>query len=368
MDDRDWNENDPRPDGDIGHVGDIGDIGDAGDDVAPLLHLAGRRPRLPEDEVAPLRAAAREVFRRQAERTARRRRLGWAAGAGLAAGLAAVLLLVVGPVLRRAAAPGSSQPVATLEMRIGEVALSGVAGVPSGTRTLLAGAVVTTAENGRAAVRLPAGVSVRIDGSSSVRLDSAETLTLERGALYTDSGSSTPSQGIEVATAFGSVRDVGTQFEVRLLAGRGGPSGPGAGALRVRVREGKVLVDHAGTVHQALAGSELVVQANGSFQRAAVPVFGPGWDWVQRAAPALAIEGASLADFLAWVSRETGLRWRLAGPGAGRPPEEIVLHGSIEGLTAEEALAVVLPGCGYRHRRVGGELWLEGVGRSGKRP
>ena len=307
------------------------------EDVARLLRVAGRRPRLPESEVAPLRAEAREVFRRQARKATVRRRLGWTAlGSGLAA---AVLLLVLGPFLRHE--PSPSLPIAQIEMRTGEVTLSDA--------VLLPGTVVTTADSGRVAVRLPAGASVRIDGNSSVRFDSRHALTLEHGALYADSGApGEPHEGIEIATAFGTVRDVGTQFEVRLLTGE---------ALRVRVREGKVLVDHDGEVHEAGAGSELLVHEDGSSQSADVSVYGPGWDWVQRTAPPFTIENASLADFLHWVSRETGLRWQLAEPRDD--PRQVILHGSIEGLTAEEALSVVLPGCGYRHRLVGGEIRLE---------
>lgn len=301
-----------------------------------LLGLAGRRPRLPENEVAPLREEARAVFRRQARKALVRRRLGWTAmGSGLAA---AVLLLVLVPLLRRD--PGSSLPIAQLEIRTGEVTVSG-------SGALLPGTVVTTADSGRVAVRLPAGASVRIDANSSVRFDSGSTLTLKRGALYADAGSSAkPHEGIEIATPFGSVHDVGTQFEVRLV-----PEG-----LRVRVREGKVRVD-AERIREAEAGSELLLHADGSSESADVPVYGPGWDWVQRAAPPFTIDNASLAQFLDWVSRETGLRWRPAEPRDD--PRKVVLHGSIEGLTAEEALSVVLPGSGYRYHVVDGEIRLE---------
>ncbi len=303
-----------------------------------LLRLAGRRPRLPESEVAPLREEAREVFRRQARKAAGRRHLVWAVTA--AAGLAAVLLLVAGLLMFRR--PGV--PVAQIERRTGEVTVSG-------SGALLPGTVITTADSGRVALRLPAGASVRIDGNSSVRFDSGSTLTLERGALYADAGPpGAPHERIEIATSFGSVRDVGTQFEVRLL-----PEG-----LRVRVREGKVRVD-AERIREAGAGSELLVHADGSSESADVPIYGPGWDWVQRTAPPFTIENASLADFLNWVSRETGLRWRLAEPGnhPEQGPEQVILHGSIEGLTAEEALSVVLPGSGYRYRVAGGEIRLE---------
>lgn len=307
------------------------------DPESRLLRLAGRRPRLPESEVAPLREEAREVFRRQARKARVKRRLGWVAalGSGLAA---ALLLLFLGPLLRRD--PNPPPPIAQLEMRTGEVTVSG-------SGSFLPGTVVTTADGGRVAVRLPAGASVRIDGNSSVRFDSGRTLTLECGALYADVGASgKPHEGIEIATPFGSVRDVGTQFEVRLL-----PAG-----MRVRVREGKVRVD-AERIREAEAGSELLLHADGSSESTEVPVYGPGWDWVQRTAPPFIIENANLDQFLRWVSRETGLRYRLADPRDD--PERVILHGSITGLTAEEALSVVLPGSGYRHRIVEGEIWLE---------
>ena len=306
------------------------------EDVARLLRVAGRRPWLPESEVGPLRAEAREVFRRQA-REAGRSHLVWTMTA--AAGLAAVLLLVAGLMYRPPAGSRSDVPVAQIERRTGEVTLS--------RSVLLPGTLITTAEGGRVALRLPTGASVRIDGGSSVRFDSAHSLTLERGALYADSESSADHEGIEIATPLGSVHDIGTQFEVRLL-----PEG-----LRVRVREGTVRVGYGGKLLEAGAGSELLVQEDGSARSADVPVYGPGWDWVQRAAPPFTIENASLAEFLHWVSRETGLRWHLAEPGDD--PEKVILHGSIEGLTAEEALSVVLPGSGYRHRLAGGEIRLE---------
>jgi ferric-dicitrate binding protein FerR (iron transport regulator) len=325
------------------------------DEVAALLDVAGRRPHLPEEEVAPIRAAARAAFQRQARRTARRRRLVWAAGGSLAAGL----LVTIGLTLRPTAAPEAARPVATVEIMDGDVAILDTEGRPAASQTMLSGAVLRTGESGRAAVRLPGGTSVRIDAGSAVRLDSPRLVSLERGAVYVDSGpGGTPGQEIEIATSLGSVRHVGTQFETRLLP----RSGPGDLALRVRVREGTVLVEQAGETHQVHAGGELLLAAGSRPERTGISVHGPGWDWIQRTAPPIEIEGARLVDFLDWVSREAGLPWRLVGPRAGSRPDDVILHGSIEGLTAEEALGVVLPSSGYRHRRVGDEIVIERAG------
>jgi len=325
------------------------------DEVAALLDAAGPRPRLPEDEVAPIRAAAREAFQRQARRTARRRRLVWAVGGSLAASLLVTIGLTLRP-LRPSAAPGAGRPVATVELTGGDVAVLDAEGRPAASRTVLSGAVLRTGGSGRAAVRLPGGTSVRIDAGSAVRLDSPRLVSLERGAVYVDAGpAGRPGQEVEIATPLGSVRHVGTQFETRLLP-RSGPGGP---ALRVRVREGAVLVEQADETLQVRAGGELLLEAGSRPERAEISVHGPGWDWIQRTAPPFEIEGARLVDFLDWASREAGLPWRLAGPRAGSTPEDVILHGSIEGLTAEEALAVVLPSSGYRHRRAGDEIVIE---------
>ena len=328
---------------------------EAEDEVAALLDFAGRRPLLPEAEAAPIRAAAREAFRRQARRTIRNRRLVWAASGSLAAALLVAIGLALRPPAAQEAGPVAT--IATVEMRLGDVT---VFGAPGQTQSISAGMVLQTGEGGRAAVRLPAGESLRIDAGSAVRFESSHLVTLEQGAVYVDADPALPhGPRIEIATPLGSVRHVGTQFEVRLLAGEE----PGTRALRVRVREGAVLVHRTEEIQEVRAGGEILLRKGAAPRRTKVSVYGPDWDWVQRAARPFEIEGARLTDFLDWASRETGLQWRLAAPRAGNL-QEVILHGSIEGLTAEEALSVVLPSSGYRARLAGGQLWIERAGPS----
>lgn len=316
------------------------------DEVESLFHLAGRRPRLADPEVAPIKAAARAAWRGHLRRTARRRAV-WM-GAAVAAGL----LLAVGLALREPASPRSPETLGMLEIESGDVLVTGSQGP---RQVLTAGSVITTGTSGRAALRLAGGPSVRIDVASVVRIESAGVVALDRGGAYVDSGpASTGTAAIEIATALGSVRHVGTQFEVRLL---GDPAA--AAALRVRVREGTVRVEHAGRTYEAHAGGELVLSSGGGERRAAAPVEGALWDWVQETAPPLDIEGTTLAVFLDWVSRETGLPWRFSDPALERAALGTVLHGSIAGLTPEEALSVVLPGCGLAPHRAEGALLLE---------
>ena len=329
------------------------------DEVAALFRLAGTPPALPESEVRPIRAAAREVWRRQLHRRATRRRPAWVAAA-LAAGLLIVVALdwLTG---ERAAPPPPSAPVAALEVQAGEVAILPAGRVSPGSSALLAGSVLSTGRDGHVALKLSAGSSLRLDSESRVRLESAQSFGLERGALYVDS-QHLPGQ-VEILTPLGRVTDFGTQFEVRLSAARDAREAQ----LRVRVREGEVRIDTESDTHRAIAGSELVLAADGSTRRGAVTAADAGWQWAIRAAPAPVIEGRTLESFLDWASRELGLPWRLVEPRPERSPRATVLHGSVDGLTPEEALGVVLTGSGLRYESAEGELRISSAEADGER-
>lgn len=309
--------------------------------VARLIRLAGRRKPVPAARAARVRAVVREEWREVTRSRRRRRsiaRLAWffAAAATVFAALAlAGWKAEVGPW-----AP--PPPVGVVEV------VDGPSGLSPGLE-LLPGAVIETGPEGRMAIRLRQGHSVRLDRDTLLRIGSNARLALESGAVYADSGPGRAATGsVTVTTRFGSVRDIGTQFEVRVSES----------ATRVRVREGLVEMEHSGGMETARAGTEVEVDGDGNLRRAAVPVGGPEWGWVTAIAPPFDLDGASLSEFLAWVSRETGLRvvYQDASTAAAAPG--ISLSGSVEGLTPEEALAAVLPTCGLVHRVEGGDLYL----------
>jgi ferric-dicitrate binding protein FerR (iron transport regulator) len=166
---------------------------------------------------------------------------------------------------------------------------------------------------------------------------------LEQGAVYVDSGPSAPADtGLEIVTSFGVVREVGTQFEVRLDGE--------ADTLHVRVREGSVSVRWDGESDAADRGETLTLRRDGSIVRGAVEPDGPEWAWVLAAAPSLDIEGRSLDSFLDWVARENGWQIRYADGALERSAGTIRLHGTIEGLRPDESLQAILEGSGLDHR------------------
>ncbi|MGH9464714.1 MAG: FecR domain-containing protein, partial [Thermoanaerobaculia bacterium] len=275
----------------------------------------------------------------------------------LAASLLVALLLGWRWTARRA--PGSPEMVASVERATGEVRVRNDRGpaeaIGAGTH-LPVGALLETSDGGgrsasRALLRLTGGGSVRLDSGTRVRLTSSRQLELVRGALYFDSGAPAAAGGaVEVATAFGIVRDVGTQFEVRLSGERDG--------VRVRVREGRVALDAEGASHSATGGEELSLRPDGSVVRATVARSGPDWDWVLATAPSFEIEGRSLPAYLDWIGRETGWDIRYESDALAASAKAIRLHGTIAALTLEESLSLVLPGSGLAYRLEDGTLWV----------
>ncbi len=195
----------------------------------------------------------------------------------------------------------------------------------------------------RPSVATIGNLSVRPARYRRVRLVSTTVLALDAGALYVDSGEDL--MELEIQTAFGTARDIGTQFEVRLRET----------ALRVRVRTGAVAVIQGSRSIAARPGTELTVTATTAVSTPVLP-FGSAWDWTLELAPEFETDGQPLSEFFVYLSRESGWRMRYANDALERTANDIILHGSIGGLAPVDALTVALTTRGLTHRLDGGEL------------
>lgn len=303
------------------------------EDLERLLKSAGPREKPPPEVERVVRErlhADWKAWVREARAPARRRRY-FALAAGLLAG--AVGLWVLGS---RTVEPLPA--IGTLAAASGEIRersgwLSGWRAMRGGD-VVVAGRTLETGDDGRAALALPGGVSARMDRDTRIVLVDRDLVRLERGALYVDSGAiDGPASRLRVETASGTVRHLGTQYEVRVL-----PAG-----TRLRVREGAVeWRSAAGVVERGHGGEQLVISADGEVRRETTPRYGESWAWVSEAAPAIDLEGMTLTRFLAWAGRELG-REVIFSPELSEPElAAIVVHGSTAGLTPAEALHAVL--------------------------
>lgn len=330
----------------------------ADDAVGRLLTLAGARPVLPPERAARLKAAVRPAWNEAVRQEAQRRRFPgrrwprrrmWVWAAGLAAAASVVWLIVARPVLQPHPVLSPASSAATLIAATGPVAAleapaSDTAFVPGAALTV--GSGLDTGE-ARAALQLANGAVVRLDRGTRLQLLDAERIALQRGGTYIDTEGA--DIGVEVITPAGRVRDIGTRFEVRLV-----PAG-----LRVRIRDGAVVLEHERGSYEGRRGEELQLRPDSSLTRSAVERFGEAWSWTLGILPAPAMDGASLADFLHWVEGETGWHIRFTDPALEASSVSTQVHGDIQGLAPRTALDVVLPACGVAYQLHGGELILE---------
>ena len=300
------------------------------DEVALLVRLAGTSGPIAAERLARVRTAVYGAWKedyvaRQARQVkTRRRRL---IGAVLFAAAASVVLAVA--IWRPSRTPAPAL-VAHID-HVSEQAARSPGPFTAGD-AVTSGSPVTTSV-GTLAMTLTSGVHLRLDAASSARLDSATDVWLERGAVYVDSAGAHSTQPISIHTPGGAlVRDIGTQFEVR-LAGDG---------LRIRVRDGEVLVTYANGVNARVgAGEELFSRPDGSDRS------------ISPAAPPFSLDRKTLGAFLDWVSREGAWTVTFADSTLSARARAIKLSGRpdlLRGLTLAEALEVVLPTCGLRYR------------------
>lgn len=316
--------------------------------VARLLRLAGPRPVAPDFRAARVREAAHARWRKMVTSGRRRRVFFWVAGA---LSSAAVLTLGIG-LGRRSGLDGlfrPKEPIATLQRLEGSVNGSDARAFTVG-EAVPPGTWLQTGRGGRAALLLAAGASLRVDEGTRLRLTSGSVLELAQGAVYVDTGSQAAARSVvEVHTKLGKVRDRGTQFEIRLEER----------AMRLSVREGIATLTREGQSYAARAGTRLSMDSQGVVEAGTVPLQGSDWDWVLAIAPAFALEGRTVGEFLGWVSRETGWEVRFADASVAREASTVVLHGSVARMRPDETPSAVLPTCGLRSRLVGTTLFVE---------
>jgi FecR protein len=326
--------------------------------IRQLLRLSGRRRRPNAQQMTRARGAAHDAWMRAA-RTQR-----WRVWRPVFIGaVAAAAVALTTAVFWYRSSPPAPVPltavvhveVATLRTLVGSIVVTrdghGQGQVDREVRepgfVLRSGDRLSTSRDSRATLALDHGLAVRLDRDTAVTLESGR-ITLARGAVYVDAAPTFDLRPLAIATPLGIVRHVGTQFEVRLV-------GDG---VRIRVREGSVVVDRESTPMPLTshAGEALLIAPNRAVERQPISTSGAEWNWVTQLAEPFQLEGSTLRAFLDWVSREEGWHWQFDNAATQHRAESTVLRGSIDGLTPAEAVDAVLPACGLAARHEGDRL------------
>ncbi len=297
------------------------------DIVESLITAAGRRVEPPEDAYRQVYVAASAAFR---EKAARRRQRRWFLGAAAAATLLLGIALVSNwnsPDLYGGALAEVERAIGGVEVAVGDE-WQPVAGPRASLGT---GRRLRTRADGRAALAMAGGESLRLAGDTEIMLDAPGRIYVQEGTVYVDSGAR-PGRHLEFVTPAGTARDIGTQFELQV----------GGGALRLRVREGAVVIDRGGQSLTGKAGEQIAIDSLGGVSREAISPDAPAWQWAESIAPVPDMDGKPASTLISWVARETGRELRYESPLVERRAARVILHGNIRHLPPLAALEAML--------------------------
>ena len=311
--------------------------------VSFLLRLAGARPAIPNDAKERVQEVVHARWQQSVRPRMYKRRL-----IAFAAPVAALFCLYVLAMHLIVSEIPNSVPLGFVENLNGSVLISGDQKNDSTTRplangeTLMSSVKLETGNSSRLLFHVLGGGTLRLDVNSRLYLKSESSLVLDRGRVYIDSQKR--DNHFVLLTEIGAVRDIGTQFEVRLSPG----------TIRIRVREGLVRLDRSLVCNSAVEGTELSMDRRGKTSVRNIPKYGPQWDWLSEVAPTFHMEGQTLMEFLKWVTRENGWTLKMENPKIQQTAFKTVLHGSLSGISPQETPDVVLPVCGLSYTLVEG--------------
>ena len=199
-------------------------------------------------------------------------------------------------------------------------------------------------------ISLSAGGTLRVAADTVLEITGEAQARLLHGQVYVDLPPGLSShRPFRILTREGTIEHVGTAFEVL----------ENEQIMRLRVREGRVLL-HRDTQHIAVdAGTELTARPGSGESRREIDTYGSDWLWVAALAPDCEIEGRPLLVFLEWASRELGRPLKFSDPHARVVAERTILHGSVRGRQPLDALSSVLATTSLTYEIRGDTIWIQ---------
>ena len=292
-----------------------------------LIKLAGE-PAVPDAQRKAMHKQQLQQSWRQSVQQQRRR--SWARLV-LPTGIAASLMLAVYVLVSNTAVPVAA-PIAEIVYSIGEVSLG--SHEQRDSDDLYSGDLLVTKADGALTFTLNDQTIVQLDASTQVTLRDEGDLWLHHGRVFIDSPGQNSS--VVVHTAWGTLKDTGTAFEVSVSEE----------LLQLAMREGVVeltLNDLDGEVAVASAadglGDVLTVDADLSLTRGTRSTSSPQWRWARQGTPAFPQGRHALAAVLEWAAHQSGRQLIYASPLVQmRVGNEMVTWPEIEAASLETRL------------------------------
>lgn len=299
---------------------------DLHDPLAQLLAKAGPRRSPPPALTAEVRAAVHAEWQHLVKARRAKQQRHWLAIAASLIGVIGIGWLVRN--LNDQPTPSNTAVLATITQSQGSATLNSNAAASN--EAIHGGDVLRTQPNAGLRIELASGVSLRVATASELHWLNAREVRLDQGSLYVDSH--TNAAPLTVHTVRGDVTHVGTRYLVDM----------DAQMLHVAVREGQVAI-HSGAVQMTVNALEQVqVDANAKISRSSLALDDGVWQWADTLAQPFVLENRSVADFLQWVSSETGYQVSYANKQIRDAANRTLLHGSQTNRPPLQALQTVL--------------------------
>jgi len=217
--------------------------------------------------------------------------------------------------------------------------------------TLKSGDYLKTQSNNRLLVKLTNNNVFRLDENTSVHIVDLETLELNYGQIYIESSESSNFNPLLIKTNFASINHIGTQYSIQVTDD----------SVNVRVRDGKVVINdiqNSDNQRNVERGYEVTLKQNGQYSENPITPFDSKWQWTQNIVNPLDIQDKTVAQYLSWISAETGypITWNSMTDKSNA--DKIKLSGSINGLKPLESLDVILPTTSFTYQVSASEIHI----------
>lgn len=299
-------------------------------DIERILESVGPLELPPEDMAARVKANLKQVWLEEAvnENPSTGLSRQWF---GIAAAVAMVTFVVLlSNLMESGSAP--RQVVASIDHTGAniETSIDGASWKASTSQELLDGIYLRALEP--VSMTLENKMNARLASGSTMVLHAGNHIELLNGSLYADSHESESSDSLLIETAFGSARDIGTQFQVTATEDQ----------WSVQVREGEVLIADGGYEDLLQSGEKISIGNDDQVTESQLDSRDASWRWTESVRPEFNIEGRHLNEYLEWAARETGRELRYVNDSAKQSAKSSVLSGTIAGLSAADSVDLVL--------------------------
>lgn len=300
------------------------------DSIEKLLKAAGSRPE-PEEEMAEaIRRATHSAWLDVVAEEKRKNQRKWLRYASVAA----VLVLVAGffGLNTNFHSQENDRALASVSFLNGGYQINGE--THTHVAPLMSGDTLQTDENSLMSVVLEDKTAITVAPGTELTFTDFAHINLIKGRVYVDSPDANTS--IVITTSWGSIEDIGTQYEVEVTD-----------QLTVAMREGKVKMLIDNTPHfasfNAGLGDVLSVSKDRQIDLTQVESTDPRWNWTTAAVPHQSIEGMSVHELMNWASRVTGKEIIYADARVEASANRTLLHGGrVSPLEIDSTLQALL--------------------------